>query len=29
MIELEIVPDVRHRSRGVENEEVRLVDYVF
>ena len=29
MIELEIIPDVNHRSRGVGNEEVRLVDYVF
>ena len=29
MIELEIIPDVNHHSRGAENEEVRLVDYVF
>jgi hypothetical protein len=29
MIELEIVSDVSHSRRGVENEEVRMVDHVF
>jgi hypothetical protein len=29
MIEMVIITDVNHSSRGAENEEVRMVDYVF